>query len=104
MSTKKDAAEVVDLESPEVADGSEWYGDKADGIEIRRHGGQIDEIVVYRDGECVVHVEAMSDQCFWMSLMSKRFEVHANCYSKNGRSHVEMNADGWSRKVNRTKF
>lgn len=80
-----------------VADGSEWYGDKTDGIEIRRQEGHIDEIVAYRNGECVVHIEAMSDQCFWMSLMSKRFELHANCYSKNGRSHVEMNAEGWPR-------
>lgn len=80
-----------------MSDGSEWFGDTTDGIEIRRQGGQIDEIIVYRDGECVVHIEATSDQCFWMSLMSKRFEVHAHCFSKYGNSEVEMNAEGWPR-------
>ncbi len=80
---------------------SEWFGDKSDGIELRYQGeGKdrfLDEIVVYRDGECCAHIEAMSDQCYWMSLQSKRFEVHANCFSKNGRSHVDLNAEGWSK-------
>ncbi len=86
---------------PLVMQQSEWFGDKSDGIELRYQGeGEdrfLDEIVVYRDGECSVHIEAMSDQCYWMSLQSKRFEVHANCFSKNGRSHVDLNAEGWSK-------
>lgn len=82
---------------PIVCSRSEWYGDKQDGIEVRMCGDHIDEIVVYRNGQCCVHIEQMSDQCYWMSLMSERFEVHANIYGKNGRSHVDANAEGWPR-------
>lgn len=97
MDSEKNATENLGSSRCSTDDGSEWYGDKTDGIEIRRQSGEIDEIILYRNGECVVHIESMSDQCFWMSLMAKRFEVHANCYAKNGRSHVEMNAEGWPR-------
>lgn len=72
----------------------EIIGDKTDGIELRYgDDGFLDEIVVYRDGQCCVHIEAMSEKCYWMSLKSERFEVHANCFSKNGRSHVVLTAE-----------
>ena len=69
-------------------------GDKRDGIELRySDDGVLDEILVYRDGQCCVHIEAMSEVCYWMSLKSKRFEVHVNCFSKNMRSHVVLTAE-----------
>jgi len=72
----------------------EQKGDKHDGIELRySDDGFLDEIVVYRDGDCCVHIEAMSERCYWMSLKSQAHEVHANCCSKNGRSHVVMSAE-----------
>lgn len=80
---------------------SEWFGDKTDGIEIRYQGeGKdqfLDEICLYRDGECCVHMESMSDVSYWMSLTSKRFEVHANIFSKHLKAHISAKADGWPR-------
>jgi hypothetical protein len=70
-------------------ESSTLHGDQEDGIEIRRdEEGELDEIIVYRDGRCVVHIEAMSDQMFWMSLASKRFVAHCNVGAK--RAHVKF--------------
>jgi hypothetical protein len=74
--------------------GSVWSGDKTNGIETRYQGGEVDEVCLYVDGECVLHLEQMSDQCFWMGLRTKNgYGVHVNIFSKNGRSHLGINAE-----------
>lgn len=78
---------------------SKWFGDSTDGIEVRYEGEGddriLDEIVLYRGGKCCFHLEMMSDTTYWMSLISERFEVHANVFSKRGKAHISANADGW---------
>jgi hypothetical protein len=77
---------------------SEWHGDKTDGIEIREYDGFVDEVLLYIDGECVFHMENMSDQCYWMGLYGKTHEAHCNVLSKNGRAHVMATAEAMKRK------
>lgn len=77
---------------------SEWYGDSTNGIEIRYHGDELDEIVLHINGKCVFHMECMSDVCYWMGLYAGKHTVHANVFSKNLRSHVMANAEGWTEK------
>ena len=72
---------------------SEWRGNKQDGIELRYHGDDLDEVVLYRNGECCVHIEGMSPVCYWMSLSSQDNEVHINISSKNLRSHIKATAE-----------
>lgn len=75
---------------------SEWHGDKNDGIEIRRNeDGSVDEVCLYVGGKCVVHVEQMSDQCFWMALYGAGHTAHVNFLSKNRRSHVDATVEAW---------
>lgn len=76
---------------------SKWYGDENDGIELRYQDAGLDEVILYRNGECCAHIEQMSDAHYWMSLQSERYEVHVNIGSKSGRAHVMATADGWSK-------
>lgn len=61
--------------------------------EVRLHAdGTVDEIVV-RDanGTCLFHLEQMNDSTFWMAVYPDKGDgdaIHANVFSKNGRSHV----------------
>lgn len=73
------------------------YGDTNDGIELRRHDGesQLDELLVYVGGRCVLHVEQMSDQSYWLGIEAGGYECHTHIAAKNGRSHVAMTADVW---------
>lgn len=75
--------------------GSVWHGTKRDGIEIRYQGGEVDEVCLYRSGDCVFHLEQMSDVCFWMGLYAAGHTAHVNVFSKNVQSFVGANADGW---------
>jgi hypothetical protein len=72
-----------------------WHGDETNGIEIREQDDFVDEVLLYVDGECVFHMEAMSDQCYWYALYAKNHEAHCNVFSKNGKAHVSLNAEGW---------
>ena len=81
----------------EFFNGSQWYGDKHDGIEVRIVNAKVDEIILYRNGECVVHLEALSDQQISLSMISKGYEVHTNLFSVNDESKVSMNVEGWER-------
>jgi hypothetical protein len=71
---------------------SEWFGDRQDGIEYRWDGDNLDEIVVYVAGKVVLHVEQMSDTCYWMGIYVKDYEGAANFGSSNKRSHVKFYA------------
>ena len=57
---------------------SEWYGDSTNGIEIRKQGGEIDEVLLYVNGKCVTHLETMSDKCVFAWFQVQGQEVTAN--------------------------
>lgn len=73
---------------------STWYGDKQNGIEVRGEEDAVDEVLVYVGGECIVHMEGMSDQCYWFGIYTKDFEAHLNVRSKNLLSHVVATIEG----------
>lgn len=76
---------------------NQWYGDSTNGIEFRYfEDGTIDEALLYIDGVCVFHMEAMSDTYFWFRLYCKTHQAHLHVSSKNGRSYVQASGDGWS--------
>lgn len=75
---------------------TQLHGTKTNGIEIRRNDdGSVDEVLMYVDGRCVVHVEQMYDECFWMALYGSKHTAHVNFWSKNRRSHVEAKVEAW---------
>ena len=77
---------------------TDWYGNSKNGIEVRYQEDELDEICVYVNGECVLHMEQMSDQCYWMGIEAGGYTVHAHVFSKKGRAHVAANAEGWKDK------
>lgn len=75
---------------------TQWHGDKTDGIEIRfNDDGSLDEVIVYVDGKCIVHLEQMSDVSWWVGLYAKGHTAHLDIGSKNYRSHVEVTPEAW---------
>lgn len=70
-----------------------WYGDNQNGIEVRIIDGAVDEIVLYVDGKCAMHMEQMSDSCFWFGLYVGPHTVHANCAAKQ--AEVTVTIEGW---------
>lgn len=77
-----------------------WIGDKTNGIELRPFDQKaksglpvLDEIVAYRNGEVILHIESMDDTLYWMRIQVGDHAANANIYAKNGRSHVEMTAE-----------
>lgn len=53
----------------------------------------IDEILLRVGGECVMHVEQLSDRCFWMGLYAEGKTLFAHFGSTRGDMHV--NAEWW---------
>ena len=37
-------------------------------VELRRADGAFDELVVWKDGECLAHAEMLSDDCLWIGF------------------------------------
>lgn len=74
-----------------------FYGDRVNGIELRQHDGedQLDELLAYVNGVCVLHIEQMSDQSYWIGTYAGGYTCHANIAAKNGRSHVALTAEVW---------
>lgn len=54
--------------------------------EVRKIKDEIDEIVVWKESECVVHIEQMSDTSFWIGIGDRNFYFK----SKSGRAKVEI--------------
>lgn len=78
---------------------SVWQGDKTNGIEFRYQEKDLDEIVMYIDGKCVLHIERMYDTNFWMGLYSEKHTAHVHMESVNGKSHVHLTVNGtWDKK------
>lgn len=76
-----------------------YYGAKKDGVQLHYQGEgkdeYLDEIFMFRNGRCIFHLEAMSDQTYWMGIYGKTHDVHAWIGSENGRSHVGAKGEGW---------
>jgi hypothetical protein len=73
-----------------------WIGDKQNGIELRRcDGGEdLDELVMYIDNKCIMHMEATSAVNYWFGFyLPDGKEVHMNIGSKNLKSHVVATAE-----------
>jgi len=77
-----------------LAARSEWHGDKTNGIEIRHNeDGTVDEVCVYVDGQCVAHIEQMSEKSWWMGFYTRTHEAHVNFFGK--KKGVTCRAEGW---------
>jgi len=79
-----------------------WIGDKQNGIELRQDGDAVasngleilDELVLYLDGKCVMHMEATSQVNYWFGFhLPDGSEVHMNVCSKNLKAHVRATAE-----------
>ena len=71
-------------------------GDSTNGIEMRllgettRHGMPIlDELVVYVNGEVVLHIESMDDTYYWMHVGVGPHEVDAH-FGSRGKAHCDL--------------
>lgn len=53
---------------------------------------KLDEVLLYVDGECKFHLEGMSDQAIWFVLYSSEDDEHFWVSSKNGKSHIRIEA------------
>lgn len=72
---------------------SEWIGDKQNGVELRYAAGGLDEVCLYANGVCVMHMEVMNDVGIWFGLHPRDgVMVHLNIFSKNCRSHITAKA------------
>ena len=54
-------------------------------IDIRLIEGKLDEVVLERDGECLFHLEQMSDQDWWMAIRDGQRIVHINLTTKRAK-------------------
>ena len=79
---------------------SVWIGDKANGIELRPEGKTkegmliLDELLIYRDGKCLFHLERMDDTSYWFGIYPGGLDVHPfHVRAVNGRSHVNLTTE-----------
>jgi len=79
-----------------------WIGDRQNGIELRvdednksSNGLEIiDELILYIDGKCVMHMEATSMVNYWFGFyFPDGTETHMNVCSKSLKSHIEATAE-----------
>lgn len=59
---------------------SEWYGDRQNGVEVRRRDdGAPDELFLFVGGNVVMHMEDMGDG-YWLAILEPpgRPHVHVN--------------------------
>src|SRR3972149_4554725 len=74
----------------------ELHGDKTNGIEFRWQGDDLDEVCMYVGGECVLHVERMSEKNYWMGLYGATHEAHLH-FGSSGKAKVKFySAEAWS--------
>jgi hypothetical protein len=75
-----------------------WIGNNQNGIEIRPDGDNIasnelpilDELVLYINGKCIMHMEATSKVNYWFGFyLPDGSEAHMNINSKNLKSHID---------------
>jgi len=78
---------------------NKWIGNKKKGLELR-YGDvgppddeNLDEVVLWIDEKAVMHMEAMSDVCYWFGFYFDNHEVHMNIASKNLKSHIKAIAE-----------
>jgi hypothetical protein len=74
---------------------SEWIGDFQNGVEVRRHGDDIDEVLLFVRGEPVVHLEYMTDQHVWIGLNFPTKDAPDNRVSVNitSRGNIKTTAE-----------
>ena len=75
---------------------SRWIGDKQKGIELRfdKDGERpLDELLLWLDGEVMMHMEATSCKNYWFGFHLDGHEVHMNIGSRNSRSYVDATAE-----------
>ena len=81
---------------------STWIVNKEKGIELRYgdigppDNEVLDELLLWMNGKVVMHMEAMSDVCYWFGLYLDGHEVHMNISSKNLKSHIAATAEDQS--------
>jgi len=77
---------------------SKWIGDKQNGIECRGEDveGALDEVCLYVNGQCVMHMEAMSEVCYWFGFYIGDHEVHMNISSRSLRAVIDAKVEDWS--------
>jgi hypothetical protein len=62
---------------------------KKGNIEVRLKDGKLDEIVVVnKEGDCVFHLEQMTDNHWWLAAYDQDHEVHVDLTSD---SKIEPN-------------
>jgi len=77
---------------------STWIGDKErkNGVELRpgEMPRVLDEAVLYIDGQCVMHMEAMNKSTYWFGLyLPDGTQVNLNIFSRSGRAVIDANAE-----------
>lgn len=76
---------------------SDWHGNEQDGIEFRWIDDDLDEICLYVGGKCVMHVERMGDNHFWMGLYTATHDGHCMFGSSTTRAAVKFyQAEGFT--------
>ena len=67
-----------------------WIGNKKNGFELRYcDNEELDEVVLWINDKVVMHMEAMSEVCYWFGFYLDSHEIHMNISSKNIKSHIE---------------
>lgn len=78
---------------------TKWFGNKDNGLELRYgdvgppDNEVLDELVLWMNGKAVMHMEAMSDVCYWFGFNLDDHQVHMNISSKNLKSHIRAIAE-----------
>lgn len=76
-----------------------WIGNKKSGIELRYcdegpPGDEvIDEVILWINDKVVMHMEAMSEVCYWFGFYLDNHGVSMNISSKNLKSHIQAIAE-----------
>ena len=61
-----------------------WQGNKDHGIEFRSREGEPDEVLIWRNGDCLMHLERMDDNQLWIGLhFDDRKTIHLDLTSKS---------------------
>lgn len=67
---------------------SDIVGDKENGIIARYLDDDLDEIVMYVGGECVMHMEGMSESSIWFGLYPLGHAATFSVISVSGRAKI----------------
>ena len=47
---------------------TKMVGDKTNGVEIRTVDGKVDEVIGFKNGETIFHLEMLRDDLCWMKI------------------------------------